>query len=143
MTTFGDLPVPLAVVAAACSSPTSRSFPPPSPCSSCASGGRFGPIGLLLAAPAWVATELGRQYVWDGFPWELLGYSQVTWLPVAQIASLVGVYGLSTLLALTSAAAALVLLDRSRRAWRRRDRDGARWSWPAPRGARHACPHRA
>ena len=56
-------------------------------------------MGLLLAAPAWVAGELGRQYVWDGFPWELLGYSQVTWLPIAQLASVVGVYGLSALLA--------------------------------------------
>ena len=46
--------------------------------------------------------------MWDGFPWELLGYSQVTWLPIAQLASLVGVYGLSALLALTSAAAALI-----------------------------------
>ena len=33
----------------------------------------FGPEAFLLAAPAWVATELGRQYVWDGFPWALLG----------------------------------------------------------------------
>ena len=38
--------------------------------------------------------------MWDGFPWALLGYSQVTMLPIAQIASLVGVYGLSALLAL-------------------------------------------
>ena len=48
--------------------------------------------------------ELGRQYLWDGFPWALLGYSQVTVLPVAQLASVVGVYGLSFLLALTSSA---------------------------------------
>src|SRR3954463_4783890 len=37
----------------------------------------------------------GRTYLWDGFPWELLGYSQVTVLPIAQLASIVGVYGLS------------------------------------------------
>jgi apolipoprotein N-acyltransferase len=67
----------------------------------------FGPIGLLLASPAWVASELGRQYVWDGFPWELLGYSQVTWLPIAQLASVVGVYGLSALLALSASVVAL------------------------------------
>jgi apolipoprotein N-acyltransferase len=72
------------------------------------------PAALLVAPPAWVATELGRQYVWDGFPWALLGYSQVTVLPIAQIASVTGVYGLSGLLALTAAAAAFVLLDRSR-----------------------------
>ena len=38
---------------------------------------------------------MGRTYVLDGFPWELLGYSQATVLPIAQIASVVGVYGLS------------------------------------------------
>jgi apolipoprotein N-acyltransferase len=70
----------------------------------------FGPEALLFAAPAWVATELGRQYVWDGFPWALLGYSQITWLPIAQLASIAGVYGLSLLLALTGASAAYFLV---------------------------------
>src|SRR6185436_17469856 len=70
----------------------------------------FGPAAALLGAPAWVATELGRQYVWDGFPWALLGYSQITWLPIAQLASLVGVYGLSLLLALTGACVAYLLV---------------------------------
>jgi apolipoprotein N-acyltransferase len=75
----------------------------------------FGPEALLLAAPAWVATELGRQYVWDGFPWALLGYSQITWLPIAQLASITGVYGLSLLLALTGASAAYLLATRGSR----------------------------
>jgi apolipoprotein N-acyltransferase len=75
----------------------------------------FGPEALLLAAPAWVATELGRQYVWDGFPWALLGYSQITWLPIAQLASITGVYGLSLLLALTGASAAYLLVTRGSR----------------------------
>ena len=44
--------------------------------------------------------------VWDGFPWALLGYSQIRWLAIAQLASVTGVYGLSFLLALTGAAAA-------------------------------------
>jgi apolipoprotein N-acyltransferase len=74
----------------------------------------FGTSALALAAPIWVATELGRQYVWDGFPWALLGYSQVTVLPVAQSASLVGVYGLSALLAFTAAAAAAAAIFRGR-----------------------------
>ena len=33
--------------------------------------------------------------LFGGFPWVLLGYSQVTVLPVAQLASVTGVYGLS------------------------------------------------
>jgi apolipoprotein N-acyltransferase len=77
----------------------------------------LGAPGLLLAPAVWVTTELGRQYVWAGFPWILLGYSEVTVLPVAQAASLVGVYGLSALLAGTSTAAALIVLDRGRTRW--------------------------
>ena len=51
-----------------------------------------------MAAPVvWVATELGRTLHLTGFPWVLLGYSQVTVLPIAQLASLVGVYGVSML----------------------------------------------
>jgi apolipoprotein N-acyltransferase len=58
---------------------------------------------------------MGRTYVLDGFPWELLGYSQASVLPVAQLASLVGVYGLSGFIVLVSAASAFAALDRSRR----------------------------
>jgi apolipoprotein N-acyltransferase len=62
----------------------------------------------VMAAPlVWVATELGRTYVLTGFPWVLLGYSQTTVLPVAQLASVFGVYGVSMLVAAMSAALAL------------------------------------
>ncbi|PYR41090.1 MAG: apolipoprotein N-acyltransferase, partial [Acidobacteria bacterium] len=48
----------------------------------------------LIAAPVvWVATELGRTHLFTGFPWVLLGYSQTTVLPIAQLASVFGVYG--------------------------------------------------
>ena len=61
-----------------------------------------------MAAPlVWVATELGRTYVFTGFPWVLLGYSQTTVLPIAQLASVVGVYGVSALVASVSAAVVL------------------------------------
>ena len=54
----------------------------------------------LLAAPlVWVATELGRTHLFTGFPWVLLGYSQATVLPIAQLASVFGVYGVSALVA--------------------------------------------
>jgi apolipoprotein N-acyltransferase len=75
----------------------------------------FGASAVLLAPAAWVAGELGRTYVWSGFPWALLGYSQVTVLPIAQTASLVGVYGLSMLLAFTSGTLAYALIARRRR----------------------------
>jgi apolipoprotein N-acyltransferase len=67
-----------------------------------------GTSGLILAPLAWVATELGRTYLLTGFPWVLLGYSQATVLPIAQLASLFGVYGVSMLVAAVSTALAMV-----------------------------------
>jgi len=66
----------------------------------------------LVAAPlVWVATELGRTYLLTGFPWVLLGYSQATVIPIAQLASVFGVYGVSLLVATVSAALAMVGTD--------------------------------
>ena len=71
--------------------------------------GRVGALGLLLAPAVWVTTELGRMYLFTGFPWALLGYSQVPFLAVAQAASVVGVLGVSALVVSTSAVTAYVL----------------------------------
>ena len=69
----------------------------------------------LVAAPfVWVASELGRTDLFTGFPWVLLGYSQVTVLPIAQFASVFGVYGVSALVASVSAAAAAIVVHRTR-----------------------------
>jgi apolipoprotein N-acyltransferase len=67
---------------------------------------RHGRLGLLAAPAVWVATELGRTHVLTGFPWVLLGYSQTSVLPIVQLASLFGVYGVSMLVAAVSAAVA-------------------------------------
>lgn len=64
-----------------------------------------GPSAVLAAPVVWVAMELGRTLVFTGFPWVLLGYSQVGVLPIAQLASVLGVYGVSALVASVSAAA--------------------------------------
>jgi len=66
----------------------------------------------LMAAPlVWVATELGRAHIMTGFPWVLVGYSQTSVLPVAQLSSLLGVYGVSALVVGVSAAAAVVAVS--------------------------------
>jgi apolipoprotein N-acyltransferase len=75
---------------------------------------RAGAPALLLAPPAWVAAEFARGYVFGGFPWVPLGNSQVTVLPVVQLASLFGVYGVSLLLAIVNAAIAFALLEAGR-----------------------------
>lgn len=79
---------------------------------------RLGARGLLFAPVVWVTTELGRGYMFTGFPWSLLGYSQTSVLPVAQLASVTGVYGLSALLVLVSTAIVLVVFDETRLRWR-------------------------
>ena len=117
MTTFGALPMALAIVAAGLLVAYLSLFPAAFALILARLRRRLGPAAVMLAPAIWVATELGRQYVWDGFPWALLGYSQVTVLPIAQIASVLGVYGLSALLALAATAVAYVILDRGRTAW--------------------------
>jgi apolipoprotein N-acyltransferase len=79
---------------------------------------RVGTAGLVLAPAVWVTTELGRGYMFTGFPWALLGYSQVTVLPVAQLASLVGVWGLSALVVLVNVAVVLLVFERGSLRWR-------------------------
>jgi apolipoprotein N-acyltransferase len=117
MTTFGGLATPLAVLAAAVLVAYLALFPAAFALILGRLHRALGLRALALVPAVWVTTELGRQYVWDGFPWALLGYSQVTVLPVAQLSSLVGVYGLSALLALTAAAAACVVLGTGRARW--------------------------
>jgi apolipoprotein N-acyltransferase len=84
-----------------------------------------GPRALLVAPLVWVATELGRTHLFTGFPWVLLGYSQVTVLPIAQLASLFGVYGVSALVVSVSAALAVLAVGSAEAGRSARDRHAA------------------
>ena len=53
-------------------------------------------IRYWLLAISWMSTEILREYIFTGFPWGLLGYIWID-TPVAQLASLIGVHGLSSL----------------------------------------------
>jgi apolipoprotein N-acyltransferase len=75
----------------------------------------YGTRAFVAAPVVWVATELGRTYLFTGFPWVLLGYSQTTVLPIAQFASVFGVYGVSMLVASVSAAAVAISTGDHRR----------------------------
>ncbi len=70
----------------------------------------------LIAAPfLWVALELARTRV-SAFPWDLLGIAQVDNIPMARIASLTGVYGLSfEIMLVNTAFAAAFLVRREKR----------------------------
>jgi apolipoprotein N-acyltransferase len=65
---------------------------------------RFGAFRHLVALPAaWVLMEWIRGWFLSGFPWLALGYSALD-TPFAAYAPLVGVYGLSALLAVGAGA---------------------------------------
>lgn len=66
--------------------------------------GRMEIPETLLAPPLWVSLEYIRGFLFSGFPWELLGYSQYLTLPMVQIADITGVYGVSFLIVLVNAA---------------------------------------
>jgi apolipoprotein N-acyltransferase len=74
----------------------------------------FSRRALLLAPFAWVAVELARTRI-TGFPWNLLGISQVDNIPLAHIATVTGVYGLSfEIMVVNTALAAAFVLRTSR-----------------------------
>jgi apolipoprotein N-acyltransferase len=67
--------------------------------------GRLTPTQrLLLVGPlAWGVSEWVRGWLFTGFPWLVAGYSQAPAGPLAGYAPLIGVYGVSFLLALAAA----------------------------------------
>jgi apolipoprotein N-acyltransferase len=65
----------------------------------------------------WVSLEYVRSFIFSGFPWELLGYSQFNHLQLIQISDILGVYGLSALIALVNGAIFITLLYFTRRRW--------------------------
>lgn len=63
------------------------------------------PAFLLVAASLWSILEYIRSYLFTGFSWALLGYSQCFNLPVIQIADITGAWGVSFLVMMVNAAA--------------------------------------
>ena len=61
-------------------------------------------ICFILVPSVWVSLEYIRTFLFTGFPWELLGYSQYSVLPLIQISDIVGVYGVSFLIAIGNCA---------------------------------------
>lgn len=77
-------------------------------------------IWTLWAAALWTGLEVFRGWFLTGFPWNPLGVSQVKILPLIQIASVTGVYGVSFLVVWFSiglATSAAVIMDRPDRHW--------------------------
>lgn len=73
----------------------------------------------FLCAVAWTGLEMFRGWFLTGFPWNYLGSSQFHMIPLIQIASITGVYGLSFLIvwfstAIVSGAVCLVSKPQSK-----------------------------
>jgi apolipoprotein N-acyltransferase len=110
VSTFGGLPVFVAVIVAALLALYMAAYI----AVTCAIGAilirHFGVRGVCLVPVVWVATEYLRGIILGGFPWIPLGNTMVTLLPIAQLASVFGVYGLSMFVALVNAGFAITAL---------------------------------
>ena len=79
---------------------------------------------LLTLALGWVALEYLRSHLLSGFPWAPLGVSQWRQLPLIQLASVTGVYGVSFLVCWSSLALGGAFLSMGLR-------PESRWNWTA------------
>jgi apolipoprotein N-acyltransferase len=112
--TYGNLPTPVAIFAMVLLALYLSLFPAVMALVTSRLVARGGAGALFLAPAAWVATEFFRGYLFGGFPWVPLGNSQVTVLPIVQLASLLGVYGVSALVAFVNASIAYALVTTGR-----------------------------
>jgi apolipoprotein N-acyltransferase len=115
MQAFGGLPLPVAMLVTALLVVYLATYVALASAASAMFIRQFGLIGVALAPSAWVATEYARGYLLlGGFPWNPLGNTLITLLPLAQLASLVGVFGLSALVASINAGFAIAALSNGR-----------------------------
>ena len=69
---------------------------------------------LLVAPVFWVVLEFLRSYLFTGFPWSSIGYTQYKFLTVIQIADITGIYGISFLVVAVNGALADIFLIKRR-----------------------------
>jgi apolipoprotein N-acyltransferase len=61
-------------------------------------------LSFFMIPLLWVSIEYIRSFLFTGFPWELIAYSQYNSLRIIQISDILGPYGVSFLLAMSNAA---------------------------------------
>jgi len=74
-----------------------------------------GVASALALALLFTIAEYGRGHLFSGFPWNLFGYVWADFLPIAQVNSLIGSYGL-TLLTLVAACLPVTLFSKTKSA---------------------------
>lgn len=79
------------------------------------------PLSLLFISPLiWVALEYIRSFLFTGFPWGLIGYTQFNMLNIIQISDILGVYGVSFCIVLGNAAVFLAYLFLVKNDWQKK-----------------------
>lgn len=68
-----------------------------------------GRLRILAFILAWAISEWLRGHILSGFPWNLMGHAWTGYLPLAQSAALIGMYGVTLLVIFSSAAPAFAL----------------------------------
>lgn len=109
---FGGMPMPLAVAATALFCMFLALFPAAVGWLQARAAGAAAIRQLLLIPALWTLSEWVRGWIFTGFPWLALGYSQVPASPLSGFAPVLGVYGISLVMA-ASAGAFACAADRS------------------------------
>jgi apolipoprotein N-acyltransferase len=106
---FGAMPLPLAALATLLFCAFLALFP--AAAGYCvARSRRADTVKLMLVAPAcWVLAEWIRSWIFTGFPWNSVGYSQIPGSPLAGIAPVTGIYGVSLALAVIAGCIAVLV----------------------------------
>jgi apolipoprotein N-acyltransferase len=115
VSTFGGLPVIVAVLVAALLALYMAAYIAVFGAITALFYRRFHIAGLWLAPAVWASMEYLRGILIGGFPWIPLGNTMVTFLPIAQLASLVGVHGLSVFVAVLNTGFAVASITTGRR----------------------------
>jgi apolipoprotein N-acyltransferase len=104
MTTYGKLPMVLAVLVLCLFALYLSLFISVPVCCSCYVEKKQGIDSTITLPFFWIASEYTRSWFLTGFPWENFGYSQYQILPIIQMADITGVYGISFLLVMVNGA---------------------------------------
>ncbi len=111
---FGNMPAPLAGVVVMSLVLYLSLFPAAVGGLQAAWRGNNNPVRLMLVIPGlWVLSEWLRGWLFTGFPWLSLGYSQIGW-PIGGFAPVVGVYGVTWFTAVTIGALVVAVTNRAR-----------------------------
>ena len=112
MTTYGGLATPVAALVGILLVVYLALYPACFAWLIAASVRRWSITAVWVSPFLWVGGEWVRSWMLNGFPWVMLGSSQASVIPIVQAASVVGVYGLSWIVALVGTAAAMLALTR-------------------------------